>query len=67
MLTQQQLAYGQQKNREHIWQQAKAERREFKIKLNELLGHSLEWTEHDKDMTGVRYEMLCRNSNITPW
>lgn len=61
-------AYGQQKNREHIWDQAKSERLEYKKLRARVLGsNGAIWSELDEDMTGVRYEQLCDHCNITPW
>lgn len=68
MLTQEQIAYGQQKNREHIWNQAKLERMEYKALQSKLYKEPIKpWNDLDEDMTGVRYKSLCENSNITPW
>ncbi len=68
MLTVEQMAYGQQKNREYIWRQAKLERWEYKQSNAILLRREIEpWNELDEDMTGVRYEQLCLSANITPW
>lgn len=68
MLTQDQIAYGQQKNREHIWNQAKLERMEYKALQSKFYKEPIKpWNDLDEDMTCVRYESLCQNSNITPW
>jgi hypothetical protein len=52
--TKEQIAYGQQKNREHIWNQAVNE-------SIELIGR---WNDSFIDQ---RYEYLCKQANITPW
>jgi hypothetical protein len=60
------IEYGQQKNREYIWQQAKQERWEYK-RLKSFGKPPCLWNELDEDMVCVRYEILCKNANITPW
>lgn len=68
MLTQDEIAYGQQKNREFIWQQARQERMEYKISLAKDFGYEVEpWNELDENMAYIRYELLANASNITPW
>lgn len=61
MLTQQEIAYGQQKNREHIWQQCKCE-------FVETYGiQPRDGCDLDQFFLDSRYEYLCRQSNIQPW
>jgi hypothetical protein len=67
MLTEDQIAYGQQKNREHMYNQAKSERLEYKNLQKQIYGHVISWSEVDTTMVDVRYEQLCKNVNITPW
>lgn len=54
MLTQQEISYGQQKNREYIYEQAVSE-------CVQMLGR---WNDSFIDQ---RYEFLCKQANITPW
>jgi len=61
MLTQDQIAYGQQKNREHIWQQCKSE---F---LEQNGEHAKSWCDHDQQVLSDRYEYLCKQARIKPW
>ena len=61
MLTQQEIAYGQQKNREHIWRQCVDE---FKEKHNR---HPNEWDPADEIEVDNRYLNLCEITNITPY
>jgi hypothetical protein len=59
-LTKEALAYGQQKNREYCWEQAKLE-------FKEIFGlFDAENDNHD-DWVSNRYLELCEKSNITPW
>ena len=67
MLTQEQVAYGQQKNREHMYNQAKLERLEYKRLQERTYGHKIAWSDSDTAMVDARYEDLCKNANITPW
>lgn len=54
MLTTQEIAYGQQKNREYIYEECKAKSFEmFKC--------------YNWEFIDSRYEFLCKQSNITPW
>jgi hypothetical protein len=61
MLTQQEIAYGQQKNREHIWSQCE-------IDFEEEHGlKSKSWQDDDQDWLDNRYMELCDEAKITPW
>ena len=57
-MTPQELAYGQQKNREHIWQQVKDD---FKNAMETSKESLID------DLMDYRYLELCKSSNITPW
>jgi len=68
MLTQDQIAYGQQKNREHCWNQAKQERIEYKKFIANALKKDIErWYPWDERAVEIRYEELCELAKITPW
>lgn len=56
------IAYSQQKNREHIWRQVKEE-------INATLRKEggINWTQYEHDVFEARYEFLCKQANITPW
>jgi hypothetical protein len=62
-LTKEELAYSQQKNREHIWIQAKQERVVFKKEHSD----SSLWNSFDEAWTDFRYIELCEKANITRW
>lgn len=66
-LSKDELAYGQQKNREYAWEQAKEEHRIFRFKRAVVLGREIPWDETDTDSVDCRYIELCKQSNITPW
>lgn len=58
MLTVEELAYSQQKNREYIWNQCE-------IEFKEKFGYgSRSWDDYDQDWLSLRYEYLCDKSNI---
>jgi hypothetical protein len=61
MLSQEQIAYGQQKNREHIWQECK----EMFIKYFERTPY--ERRDEDQECLDLWYEAKCKRANITPW
>lgn len=68
MLTKDQIAYGQQKNRNHAWEQAKAERVEYKRLVAKLQNREIgKWVQFDEDMVCIRYKVLCDSANITAW
>ena len=54
-LTAEQLSYGQQKNREHMYRQAQDERREMKARHNDTSF----WNESDEAWTDYRYMQIC--------
>lgn len=54
MLTLEEIAYGQQKNREYIYEESKE-------KSKEILGR------YDWQFIDTYYERLCNLANITPW
>lgn len=60
-LTIDQLAYGQQKNREHIWEQAKQQ-----FEINNGVKYSA-CRDEDSSCLNSIYEAMCKNVNITPW
>lgn len=62
-LTKEELAYGQQKNREHIWKQAQEDRKEFKL----AHGDSSQLDKMDVAWVDYRYMELCEIAKITPW
>ena len=62
-MTKEEIAYGVQKNREHIWNQAKQECKAFKIEMKDFS----KWDGSDEAWTDYRYMELCEKSNITPW
>lgn len=67
MLDQEQ-EYATQKNKEHIWQQAKRERQAFREKYKEKIAYLSEcWDETDEFYASIRYEELCKMAGITPW
>jgi hypothetical protein len=61
-LTKEELAYSQQKNRVHIYNQAKRERLEM---YGFPSWSSLE--SSDEAWIDYRYMQLCEQANITPW
>lgn len=60
-LSTEQLAYSQQKNREHIWEDAK---RQFE-KNNGVKYCS--WRDEDSECLNLIYVSMCKKANITPW
>ena len=58
-----QIAYGQQKNREFMYAQAIQERKETKTNLKD----ESKWGSSDEVWTDYRYMQLCSQSKITPW
>lgn len=68
MLTPEQIVYGQQKNREYIWTQAREEVWDFKRKLAKIFNQPLTTlTEEDIEHMDNKYIRLCKQANITPW
>ena len=60
-MNEQELAYGQQKNREHLWDSA-IERWEFNHNCKYV-----SWRDEDSAMLNLIYEALCEEVGITPW
>jgi hypothetical protein len=56
-LTKEELTYGQQKNREHCWHQAKEE---FKRVFGRI-------PRGDEEYLHTRYYQLCAQANLTAW
>ncbi len=63
MLSMQEIAYGQQKNREYIYSQAQDERKQLRKERGDLYT----WGRCDEDWVDYRYMQLCENCNITAW
>lgn len=61
MLSQQELEYSQQKNREHIWTRCEADFKE----VHGVFAKS--WNDCDMDWISDRFEYLCKQCNITAW
>ena len=58
MLTQEELAYSQQKNREHCYSQAR----------QEIMGlRQISMSELDEWQIYERFKKLCKDANINPW
>jgi hypothetical protein len=62
-LTKEEIAYSQQKNREHMYYQAQNERHAFKDTQNDESA----WSEADTAWSDYRYMELCEKANIAPW
>ena len=60
-MTSQDKSYGEQKNREHIWEQAKR-----RFEANSGVKYVV-WRDEDSDIVNRDYEALCREARITPW
>jgi hypothetical protein len=61
MLTQEEIGYSQQKNREHIWKQCNDE-------FLYLVGrNACDWNDMDQDILSEMYEILCKKANINPF
>lgn len=58
-----QIAYGQQKNRENIYSHAINERGDLKAHTKDISS----WNVFDDAWVDYRYMELCAQSNITPW
>jgi hypothetical protein len=62
-MKQEEIAYSQQKNREHMYYQAQNERHAFKDSNND----ESPWDASDTAWSDYRYMQLCEQANITPW